>query len=465
MSFIGIGKCYKYNIYILVAVLSQFVEEGLLGLNSSNKDNPGTIFSFKPKLKNHALFKNLIFFISSFFAGIIAFFINFRYAKNKEGEISISKVEKMQKELLGRKRQPILLALFLTGFSLSINILIKSLFSLFYVHVGFWMLEVAYISIFSLYILKINITKHKKVAIFIMTCPLIIIEIFNFFFPNTKHNCEIPGECNELTDTNTFKYIKIRFGFWYIPLLFITYEIITSMRDYSWVKSKYLMDIRSFAPFKILFAIGIIGSVLSIILYSIFTAFPCNSFNNVTINEKNNYINMDNGEEINFLYELCTLKYYDKNTNILYLYYDSFSVFLNNYKERNTDTFIEIFIIIPLYFLMCLINIFSHIMMIRYSDPNNILISKNFYHFLKRIIVLILNKADEKYLTIHNFIILEIQELLSIISNMIYIEIIELRFLGLDYELKKNIKKRGETEVELGMTDGENIRTESEVME
>lgn len=463
MGFIGIGKCYKYNIYILVGVLSQLLEESLLGLNSSNKDNPGSIFSFIPKFKNHCLFKNLIYFVSSIFSGIITFFINRQYTKKKEGEITIGKIEKIQKKLLGKKRQPILLALFLTGFSLSLNVVIKTFFSLFYVHVGFWMLEVAYINIFSLLILQKKLTIHKKIAVFITTCPLLIIELFNFILPNTKHNCKIE-ECNELTDKSTLKYIEKRFGLWYIPLLFIIYEIITVMRDYSWVKSKYLMDIRSFAPFKILFSIGIIGSFLSIILYSIFTKFPCNYINNVTINEKNNYIKID-GEDFNFIHELCNLKYYNNNTQTLYLYYDSFSIFLNNYKEMNINDYYEIFIIIPLYFIACSINIFSHIMMISYSDPNNILISKNFYQFLKRIIVLILNKGDEKYLTIRSFIILEIQELIAIISNMIYIETIELRFLNLDYELKKSIKKRGEKEVELALAGENNIRNESEILE
>ena len=106
----------------------------------------------------------------------------------------------------------------------------------------------------------------------------------------------------------------------------------------------------------------------------------------------------------------------------------------------------EIFVVIPLYLLASLINNFSYIFMIRYSDANNILISKNFYYFIKRIIVMIINKGDEKYITILKFFVFEIQEIISIISNMIYIEIIELRFCKLDYELKKNIKNRSDTE-------------------
>ena len=47
---------------------------------------------------------------------------------------------------------------------------------------------------------------------------------------------------------------------------------------------------------------------------------------------------------------------------------------------------------------------------------------------------------SEKY--IYLFFILELEELISIISNMIYIEVLELKFCKLDYELKKNIIKR-----------------------
>ena len=39
------------------------------------------------------------------------------------------------------------------------------------------------------------------------------------------------------------------------------------------------------------------------------------------------------------------------------------------------------------------------------------------------------------------FFILELEELISIISNMIYIELLELKFCKLDYELKKILLK------------------------
>ena len=85
MSFIGFGKCNKFNIYILVSFLSQFFSELLFEINSSNQENKGRIFPFTPKIKKNNLFKNLIYFLSAFFCGIIAYFINKKNIKKKEG--------------------------------------------------------------------------------------------------------------------------------------------------------------------------------------------------------------------------------------------------------------------------------------------------------------------------------------------------------------------------------------------
>ena len=86
--------------------------------------------------------------------------------------------------------------------------------------------------------------------------------------------------------------------------------------------------------------------------------------------------------------------------------------------------------------------------LIKYLDANNILISHDLYYFTKRLIIFILNKVDEKYLTVTQFFLCQFMEIMYIIANLIYIEIIELKFCGLDYDLKKNIEKWGLVEVE-----------------
>ena len=54
------------------------------------------------------------------------------------------------------------------------------------------------------------------------------------------------------------------------------------------------------------------------------------------------------------------------------------------------------------------------------------------------------------------FIILELSEILSIIAFLIYLEIIELRFCGLDKSLKKNLVKKSEEEIRSSTSDKNN---------
>ena len=64
---------------------------------------------------------------------------------------------------------------------------------------------------------------------------------------------------------------------------------------------------------------------------------------------------------------------------------------------------------------------------------------------------MIINQGDEQYQTYLQFFILEFEDFASIIGNMIYIEVLELNFCKLDYDLKKNIAKRGNNDFEQNM--------------
>ena len=103
---------------------------------------------------------------------------------------------------------------------------------------------------------------------------------------------------------------------------------------------------------------------------------------------------------------------------------------------------LEIFLVIPLYFLFDLINEISRLMLIRYIDPTNILIYRYFYYFVVRIITFSVNEGDEQYMKPIKFVLYELEQLAGVISGLIYIEVLELKFFRLDYELKKNINRR-----------------------
>ena len=355
----------------------------------------------------------------------------------KKDQLSIEIYEKMKIDLLKEKGESNLLDLILIGIFFPLTVIIHDFINSQNNPVGFWALEIFYICIFSYFIFKIYI--HKRIAIYIMF-GVSIITFIEFFLPRTK--TEDPEKKNDLTDKNVFDKITIKFGTYAIFLFILANEVLHILRDFCWVKGKYLMDIKSFSPAKIFMTIGCFGFIFVIILFSIFTYVPCKSFNHI---EKKGdlYINLDTNKTLELYKECCQLKDYDENTKALFLLYDSMKLISREYSNTEKENMLEIFLIIPLLFIFLLINEISLIMMVKYTDANNILIYRNIYYFIKRIIVIIINKGDEKYLKYLNFFLIEFEELVSILSNLIYIEVLELRFCRLNYELKKNITMRG----------------------
>ena len=441
MSFISIGNCNKYYIYLLIAFICEFFMKLLFGLNASNREHPARIFSFKPKLKGHNLLQNFIRLFSILLGGLFLYFQEKRNKSEISSALSIETVEKMEYEILKKKREYKFLKVLLIGVIFSLYIILKEFLDLAGIHAGFWTLEVMYICIISYFIFNIKIYIHRKIAMYLMIF-LIFIELVGFFLPTTKH--ENPE--NELTDKNVFDLTKIKYGVWAIPVLFLAFELKNIQRDFCWIKAKYLMDNKSYPASRIFISIGTIGIIFVIIFFSIFTYVPCKSFNNIEKIEKN-FINIETGEKLKLYMEYCKLTDYDENTKTLNLLYDSIKLIARDYSNTDKENMIELFLLIPLFFVLNLINEISRLMIVKYLDPNNILIYKNFNYFFQRIIVTIINKFDQQYITYEQFFILELEEFLSIICNMIYIEVLELHFCGFDYELKKNIEKRGNEDI------------------
>ena len=333
MKYIALGKFNKYNIYILISFLCEFLMDLLFGLNSSNKKKPARFFSFRAKIKDHALLDNFIRISSIFFGGIILYF-----------------VEKTNK-LKNNKE---------------ISIILKDFISLASSNLGLWSFEIMYICIFSRFIFKSKIYKHIKIAIYIMLV-IAVSDFLIFFLPFTKH--ENTENKNELTDKNVFDKIIIRFGAYAIPLIFIANEIKHIQRDYCWIKAKYLMDIKSYPPYKIFLSIGCIGILFIITFFSIFTYFPCKTFNNIDI-IGNNYFYNNSSKPIKLYLEYCPLKDYDENTKTLYLFYDSMKLISREYSNIDKENMLEIFLLIPLYFIINLVNEVSRLMILLLYEKN-----------------------------------------------------------------------------------------------
>ena len=85
------------------------------------------------------------------------------------------------------------------------------------------------------------------------------------------------------------------------------------------------------------------------------------------------------------------------------------------------------------------------ILTIYYLNPFYVLMTNNIYHGITEIIFFIVNKSTDG-LVITHFILAEFSEIFAFLGYMVYLEIIELNFCGLDENLKKIIMEKGEDE-------------------
>ncbi len=461
MGFIGIGQLSKYYIYSIVSIICQLISDYSMGLNKIMKPKPPKFFEFYAALNRHFLAQNVLLFLGDLIGGIILYIVSKKCISNRKRAFSMADVQKKREEILGGKYvESNYVGLFLVSIFISLSTIQNSLPKQIQLESNFWILELILLLILSHLILKTKIGNHHTLSIFI-TLPILIFEIIGFFMPITKHDCRdmTSKECKDkhITDNNFFQFLWIKYG----KLIFIfaaLFTIVVILKDYSWIKSKYLMDIRGIHPSKILMFTGVIGLIFVSIFFIFATLFPCNTFDNVTIDTSNNPNKYSqNDKEIDLARQICLVSNYNNDTEQLKFYYDNFFEFIKEYKESNTNSNIngsikiELFLVIPIYFAMNLLINICNIMIIRFLDPNIILINSNIVYFIEEILFYfsIIQRKDE-YQTFIQFIFTELKQIFSLIGNMIYIELIELRFCKLDYDLRKNIKSRGDRESSLG---------------
>jgi len=254
MSFIGIGKLTKYHIYIIISIICQLISDYSMGLNKMMKPKTPKIFKFFSALNNHYLVQNDIILLGIFIGGIILYIFSKICTYNKKRTFTMVDAQKKREEILGGKYIESnyvglsLVSIFITLFTIQ-----SPLLNHYHLENYFWMLELIILLILSHLILKTKIGNHHIFSIFV-TFPSLIFEFIGLSLPFSKHN---DGNEKYLSDNNFFTLIWIKFGklVYILGPLFI---IVIILKDYSWIKSKYLMDIRGIESSTILILTGVI---------------------------------------------------------------------------------------------------------------------------------------------------------------------------------------------------------------
>ena len=234
MALIEIGKFSKYYYYIILVYIFQFICDFFTGFNKDMDDpnkklkNVESLFNLNFYLKDHCLIQNLLVFLSYIICSII-FYRIYRTVENDRDDIN------KKPEYIGFK---IILISFLFAMGM---ILLSSLASLGF-NASLWNIEIALMMIINSIIFNNIIGKHQYVSIFLFAGFLSLLQIIYMLSPRTKHSdCNTTKECQEkyLYDNNIIQIITIKFGGFYVVLIFLLYITSYILRNIGWVKSKF----------------------------------------------------------------------------------------------------------------------------------------------------------------------------------------------------------------------------------
>ena len=406
---IGFGSISFEHLYIFGEVFANFMEDYLLSLDDI-MDTKRNIFGIEVilSIKKHKLISHLYKFLGYTIFGYIFFYISLRKRQNKEKQKNIETTERSQREttksLIVKRNnisQKSKFLVIIACFSYSLQSVIRKIVQLFKVgELDLWIFNVFFIAIFMNRYLGSRIYKHQKYSLlFIFVTNLILLFICSF----------IPKEDGGDSIITKIGFLSI--------LVYLAFIVLSCASSFSKVLSKNLMDLKYISPYQLIFIMGIFGVILLFITLIFTSCISCEDW-------AKNYCKIKNDEEK--------------------AYMDSIPIYFSNLKnQKNSNStyfYVEILLVYTFFLFFGFIQLAFEMLLIYYLNPNYKLISDCIYFAIKKLIEYIREK-DIGYTTL-KFTIEYIAELLAILGYMIYLEIIELRFCGLDSDIKKNIMDR-----------------------
>ena len=423
-KYIKIGICSKYFLLIIGICVFKFLKQSLFNFFQINPYSDSGIFGFMPVLYGHFVISSIYTYISYIIFSLLFYFISKRSTQSKYKFDFIKKRtgtnnSLMPKGFIHNQKAKILsikkiikvmgacsILVLQTDFSKIMYLYDISLFNI-------WTFTIIFILFFMKKYFIIEIFKHQKYSMFFVIGFCSILLILSTFFPY-----------NSSSEYNSYEKVKEITGnyFAFIPILIIFISF-TGMTSFFIVYSKVLMEIEMFPPYLLILLTGITGLILNIIVLIFTSFFPC--------------------KMENFLKSICIV------VNKEGFYYDNLLIYFSNLKSRyineetRSDFFLEIFLVIPLYLIFSFLEYVCQIFSIYYLNPNYILIKEPIYFGTLRLIFLFYNITNlSPVLYLSQFFLLEFAEVLAFLGYLVYLEVIELNFCGLDTNIKRKIINR-----------------------
>ena len=439
-------KCNEFNKnfkFILLATFFRFFNECLIGFNHNDSFEKVSLNKFLyDKLDNKSEFEINNYKITRLFLNFVGIFIFSLFSRLYELNISGNKLssfftindsflveqrkifqintdtsDERKKNFLYRFNNYLvnnssIIFYFIFSFFWVVQEILAIMFSAFLKDLDFWFLEILIVTIFFSCIFLVQVYDHQKLAIIInlLPCFLKITNIILNFYS---------GDENVIYKN----YI------WWIPVGLICYIILIAINAFINCTIKSFIDLKYTTTSQLLIFYSLVGTIICSVTCVIFTYVQCSDNNTpTTINNK-----------------VC--KVVDNNN---YTYFDNFLIYFKSFSDEDSyGLFIRIFMII-LDSITFFFREFFYILVIKYLDPINVTFCQPIFFIVKKIFLisntLIIDKEffiNESNYRPARFFLDFSGDIICLIGFLIYLEIIEIKICGLNYNLKKYISERG----------------------
>ena len=482
---ISFGRFNKNHIYIILSIICLIFKDIISGYNYNDTFKEVVNNNARENFGKHNLINHIFCYIGTFLISTILYIkeINF-LKKNKKSEKMIKKEKDKKPDTKKKKKLKISYihnsvnsvkditfskkTLYYFLLLILLWIIEEHLFEIYsmFKDLDFWMVEIIIVSLIIFKMFHFNIFRHH-ILTFVFNCIPIVLKIFTIILSfkdennqnvycenNINYQYNYTCECfinnynrinnntynvsynnthnNEYCESKRLKNIYVIFT-WLVPVGIISYLCLIFLRSYINSKIKWYMDLRYISANKLLMIFGFFGAVFCSITCIITTFKECDQ---TTSNNKNIYD------------YICILNKDDDKNNIKKKYFDNYEMY---YKDFEIKEMFTIICQVLLYFF----HKYYSILIIKFFTPVHLILSFPVSFFFQKII-LILNtlikngtffndipinyKAEKFFLDFSG-------DITSIIGFLVYLEIIELNFCKFNYNLRRNIIKRGNKEV------------------
>ena len=496
---IGLGRWSRFYYYILISTLVKFFKEDILGVSVDHQ------LLVHLSIIHHPVILLLIGFLSDFIICFIAWFImTYKEYKNQKNDEDIiieplpdkeedihrdnnSKDEKSintdqledKEEGHNIKHGPygsmkfylihndtgdlkmdvvsknslkfIILSSFLIAFKESATKILFSQNDIF----DYYFLNLVIIFLILKFYFKQKVYKHQIFSIIFVSVIAGVCLIV----------CTIISENNDSqSDTNSFTY-NFRGAYYVIIIFIVAYIIICISFCFGIIIQKNLIHLEFQSPYKLLFNKGLFGIIISAIAIAITSSIKCNEAHKMEDSDSGGgrpppprpgYVFQpgppgpppggDNftGEHSPRIFVCADI--YDN-----YTYFDNILSYYEDLRDSE-DRGKEIAILVS-YFILHFVSELSLIFVNKFLTPIHYLITESIYSLLHLIYQLITNYANQgerqEYITQNGptRILRLVAVFIEILGYLIFLEIIQLNFCGINRDVSQNIEKRANVEL------------------